>query len=695
MQDRAAPSRPALARRGTRPGAAAAGPDARAEALVQRRMQGQADGSAPVRRIAALQGMADAGGGAGVVQAVFAPAHTNRKTHLRQNGVWDTPVPGEIASGAEIVVDPADQQNQVRNRLIGGPATTVWTKAVNVTGANWDHAADAGATTYIRNAKIGATKTYPAATAETAPPNAAPMAPPRLRWEELAGEYVDLGPSVRGAGRHIVKKNGVLRSLTAAHQYDALNNDEQLQTDTATLKTALKTRTKNLLLAAAAGRPWAAMLASDENVETLVIKDANAGGSKALRWDAAIGLVSPEAWINWYTWLPRPFARLQAGATFVVNALDHWRQALYTPNPALVAITKIKLTGSDLHEEGLGAMFVGFTKPAGPPGSKFASKTNFTAVVKSEDKALENALFGKGERSLAHRINRMAGLDPATEAITRFKMETSAQYGSLIEKVRASQLDRGGADRQAATPAMREAMVFAFISGMSDLHYENVLWKKGKPWFIDADNALNNARLALGLAADKNPQGGFKAFNETDYLKDLGNIEKDPSKVDSKIMKLLLETDAAKKEPVVDAIRKTFAGKTGRVVPVPTGSWGAALSLVYITKPDGAPGDNSFNTRWGAAEKYAPRVERGVGFEGPPPGLAGEAGTAAGGGNFNQAEEARQIKADFDRGQIPFYVYAFDTGLVRHNGQVVWHGMPLAAALNILFAKFPEQRGVV
>ncbi|MFO7679168.1 MAG: DUF4157 domain-containing protein [Chloroflexota bacterium] len=622
------------------------------------------------------------------LQRAFHPAAVTANAHLRNMGNWKTHVGSKIPSGAEVVVDQNQQQTQNKSKFFGGTENITWSKAVNVTGANWNWNVHNAAATYIRNASIGAQKTYPENVPDAKPPTRHQLNTPKRKWHEQTGEYVELEKSVSVPGAMLVLKNGVHRRLTAANQFQDMDNHERYQLDATLLNTYLKDRTKQILHTAAAATNWTDLFANDYNVNKLL--DDSEDGSKALRKSQGSGFTG-DNYINWYNWLNGPFTRIQNGAQFVVNSLEHWRNWLNPTSPDQVAITEIKLAGSDLHEEGLGAMFITFTKPIGPMGHKFANETNFTVVVKSEDKSLEKNLFGTEGSSLANKVNQMAGLDPQ-EAITTFRMETSHNYGSLIEMVQGTAAKSLAADpTRRASPGMREAMVFAFITGLSDLHKENIIWNNGKPYFIDADNALNKARLDFTIGDKARDQSGFTRYNEDDAVDIQDDIQNNPQNVNSKIMKALLEDKDINLEPVVDAVKNSFAGKSGRIVPVATASWGSTLRGNYIYFSDGAIGDDTWNTRWGIAEKKSHHVPTGT-PETPEPGLEGEAGIARNGRFFNQVTERQEIKNDFDQGQIPFYNYKYDNGHVVHNGQVVWHGQPLAESLEILFNKFPNQR---
>ncbi|MFK7764593.1 MAG: hypothetical protein AB8B62_15135 [Roseobacter sp.] len=656
------------------------------------KFQRAADRSMIVAQTGALQRAADklqltAPCDTAPIQAAFKPVVAASNAHLRNLGAWNDKVGARIDKNQEFIADPFATQQGQENLAFNRTRDTTWAPAVHVSAETWDHAVHAGQSTFVRASRVDANaRQFPEAADDVELPDTQRNLKPNRDWHERYGIYVDLEPSVSVPGARIVLKNGAPQRLSGAG-FAALDAHERLQLNDADLRNSINTRALGLLQTAVGGRPWAAAFHTQANINKLIF-DSD-GGSKAIRWIKGHSL-QDEQFVNWYRWLDGPFNRIRDGAQFMVAALDHWQAYLFPADPTQVAITGIRLTGSDLHEEGLGAVFVDFTKPAGPIGHKFAAETNLTLIIKSEDKSLEKELFGSEDGSLANQINDMANLNPA-EALSTFRMETSHAYGSLIEMVHGVQADTF--DRpQAVSPAMREAMVFAFITGLSDLHRENVLWHNGRPYFIDADNAMNNARVNFELSARARNQSGLTGYAGDGARDFLTQIEDDPNAANSKLMGLLVTDDPSLLEPVIDAVRNSFAGKTGRVVPINTEAWAAALRGPYIGLPQGQATDDHFQSRWGLANKYALRVPTGSNFESNPPGLEGETGTAAGGAAFQSNREAQQIKADYDKGQIPFYNYDFDTGYVTHNGQVVWNGEPLSDVLETLLSKFPAQR---
>lgn len=613
------------------------------------------------------------------VQRAWAPALTKGKTTLRTGPADGQPKLGnELPVGTELIVDRAQQV--VETHLLR--PNVVWTRAVNVAPGAW-HMGLAGNVNYVRNARLGADTTYPKTNNRYQIPKR-PGVRAERRWTEQLGEYDWIEASPRGANVEIIHTAAGFQSFTPPATFTALNADEGFFVNVTSLEADLRARLSGILVAAANRIHLATnLLDKPKHVDDLM---------KPLNFDPqALGFSSPQ-FLNWYAWKEGVFGTISAGANFMVDSVDHWRQSLYPANPAQVTITDVRMSASDLHEQGLGVVMVDFQKPmGGPVGHPFANQTAFTAVVKPEERGIEKSLFGKQSTSLANRLNRLAGLG-AADQISTLKMVTHQQYGALVEFVAgtaARHLDRA----QPPSQAMLEAMAMAYVAGLSDVHRDNALYIGDRPYLIDADNALNNARIGLTTKPIAESQSGFSEYNEQEELAERTAIKTAPLTSGSAIIQALIDT--GNPVPVVDAVRKTFTGKTGRVVPIATASWATPLRWVFPGKPVGAPTDAPAHdtTRWAFCKYLAARVPTGTPNT-PEPGLEGETGVAQAGRWFNMGAQTSQIKSDFDAGRIPFFNYEYDTGHVSQNGTVVWHGQPLAEVLEKLLQRFPHQRNI-
>jgi hypothetical protein len=619
------------------------------------------------------------------VHRLFAPAVTTADTTLRTAPDGGAKKQGRsIPKGTEVVVDRT--HTAVEKRRLH--TDEVWTLAADLRPEGWQ-AALAPANTYVRGTKLGPDKTYPAPEQGVAIPGRDRIQPER-RWNDQIGEYIYLEDSPRAGGAQLVQKAGLqgTRTLLPPGTLVAPNAEEKHLLDMAQLTTDLVARLTGILRAAAVTYHLDPNLfAKAEHVQHPTKEQ---GLMKALRM-STLSDRTAEEFDRWYAWKENVIAKITTGANEAAASIEHWRQTLH-PQQDQVQVTDIEIDGSDLHDHGLGVMFVEFTKPLGPPGSMFADKTQFKAVVKPEDRNIEASIFGTQAGSLASRLDRLAGLDP-TERIAKIKMETHATYGSLIEFVSGIAARKLPGKQAQMSPAGREAMALAYVAGLSDVHQDNVIWVGDRPHFIDADNALNASRVGLTATGMFENQSGFTRYSD-EARTETAKIKTSPDTSTSKIMQALLETGHP--VPVVDAVRKTFTGKTGRIVPLFTNTWANVFKqgTPYHSMPAGAQGDAPAvnTTQWGYAAKLVQWLHHGS-LDGEP-GLRGESGIATAGEWYDQAVAVAQIKADLDQGKIPFFVYSYDTGNVTINNQVIWHGQTLADTLEVLLTRFPHQRGI-
>jgi hypothetical protein len=636
------------------------------------------------------------------VQRLWAPATTSEEATFRNAPRTGkaTEVGPPIAAGAEIVADRAQQQ--VENRRFRQDLT--WTRAARVDAEHWNAALGAGAG-FVLDRKLGPDKAYPDTSNRVVVPGR-PGFQTERRWSDQIGEYTYVGPSPTTPAASIVRKSGQYKAFTPPGALSDPSNDERLFVDDGVdLQAVLVGRIATILAGAEQhGHLPASSLNKPDHVRKIVTtptgQQKEEGLVKSLNYSRARSFRADEL-LNWWRWKENVFTTITAGARDAVDSIDHWRQQLYPAAPGQVQVLDIDMSASDLHERGLGVLFVRFQKPVGGMAA-FANETNFRAVVKPEERAVEKALFGTqdqpGDRSLAQRLNRLAGLNQTPQdALATLRMETHALHGSLIEFVQgesARSLAEGAAGRQ-PSQAMREAMVMTYLAGISDVHQDNVVYRDGKPYLIDADNAMNSARIGLTEHPSFQAQSGFSKFSQGGEQAQRGEIRSgDPAAQaasQSRLMRAL--ADAAAPVPVIDAVKKSLAGKWGRIVPVFTQSWADALRGFYPKSPPGNANDGpDVSSKWGMAKGLAAQVPDGMDYM--QPGLRGESGESPGGSNFKLHAEAVQIKSDFDGGKIPYYRYAFDTGVVTHNTVDIWHGETLAETFERILARFPHQRDI-
>lgn len=602
------------------------------------------------------------------LQRAFAPALLNSRAHLRQPGAGGTVRTGtksgrRIPKGAEIVTDPAQTVRQRRKVL----ADVTWAKAVDTRAGAWNPAADPGRADYIRQSSVTPVAYPKAATLDVGSRGHFDV---NRHWHEDVGEYTLFENSIENPANRIVRVRGAWRSLTTANQLLALSPLEQTQVDDVSRQHAAEERLRIILTDAANTRGLnPALLTTPHNI---------GGLEHPLRLDVATG--SQRERDRWYSWSQAVFAKIAQGAGELVDSILHWRATVYPGNPALCVVQQVEMEGSDLHDKGLGAVFVTYSKPNDATGM-FPNVASVKVVLKPEDRNIERSLFGQQAGSLANVVNAHVGLN-AGDAISTIKMETHNTYGSIIEFVRGQQaraINNTGADSQ----AMSEGIAFAFLAGMSDVHRDNVIYVGDKPYFIDADNSLNASRLNQASG-----QSGFSSYRQTQADTDIDAINTNPAASRSAIIQALL----ADSMPLLQAVTNAFQGKTGRVVPLYTNFWANQLKINgYIAADLGSPTDDLATdpvvTRWGIVNDCVRRLSNGGPSSGP--GLSGEAGTSPTNPMFDSAEAKTQTMADLNQGKIPFFTYDYTSGHVLQNGRVIWHGQSLADAVSILMAKFP------
>ena len=337
-------------------------------------------------------------------------------------------------------------------------------------------------------------------------------------------------------------------------------------------------------------------------------------------------------------------------------------------------------------------MFVTFDKPAGGHPD-YAAAGAHRVVIKPEQRGLERALFGTQAGSLANQVNVAVGLAGADQ-ITTYKQDVHARFGTLCERVVGTQAKDIQAPQRQVTQAMLEALVFVMMTGLSDQHGENVLWHNGRPYMIDADNAL---KLKY-MTTDPNTtsmQSGFAAMSGDNTDPVMRGVMSNARPYETQILDALRNPQSDATRQLLQRAEAAFTGQTGRTVPIETAVWGTRLQVFIGCGNDGhaadvpLPGPDQ-NTRWQYCNKWAQSVTNGGGANAP--GLLGEVGVAHGtNGNFQPLVEAAQIFADFKVGQIPFYNYRYADGKILHNGQEIWDGQPIAERMAGLFALFPNQ----
>lgn len=200
------------------------------------------------------------------------------------------------------------------------------------------------------------------------------------------------------------------------------------------------------------------------------------------------------------------------------------------------SVSGIELTGSDLHERGIGVILVTYQTGAGEQEK----------VLKPEEKWAEYGLLRKtpadeaagGRESVAEHLNRLVregkvgvrqpegGFLPLNGEIRTIDLQIAQGHGTMVERVKHVQraavsdlakekLPRAGEQEEAAgreakigereisqivdAEQMLLSQIFCMLTGMGDMHHENFVYVKSDEdetakyhaVMIDADNALS------------------------------------------------------------------------------------------------------------------------------------------------------------------------------------------------------------
>lgn len=392
--------------------------------------------------------------------------------------------------------------------------------------------------------------------------------------------------------------------------------------------------------------------------------------------------------------------RIEGGVHFLCNSIDYWINEIqrgsvnFLKSDREPEIVEIKLTGSDLHDKGIGAAFVTFR--LFKKGWIFYSKEDKTVLIKPESRDIEESLLSDREDSLANQYNQSewdiedarsgepVKLDDTSGKISTIKMKVSDEYGTIIERI-------AGEEIKGTTPinfvSTIKSIVFATMCGLYDLHRDNVLWDEdGELYFIDADNALKTDILNNTLRAQG--QSGFPIdFRSRNILIQLLYV--DPH--------------------IIERTRQAFEGKHGRAVP---------LSTKYLSNIKRRLWRFPEDFRWnfllnqyslkllegGTANEIGVPISETTGMDGQigqresnvmtrimqfevqvGPGLIREVN--ANPRTFNNELEAQIAYNDFMSGQIPFFEYWYTNGEIKHRGHTICIGKSLNEAFADAFSE--------
>jgi len=321
-----------------------------------------------------------------------------------------------------------------------------------------------------------------------------------------------------------------------------------------------------------------------------------------------------------------------------LSDISFWKMKL-NEKLSNINIENIFLTDSDVHTRGVGVCILKFNN-----GQKY--------VIKPEDKSLEKAIYGTSENdegmSLAEKFGNIGTLD----------IQVSENNGSCVEFFEHNDLKsmkekehpyfNTELNLSSNEEKIKDLIYFSSILGLRDLHHENLVYSKHEkkddpaarnPQLIDAEIAMwyNDEETAnpFLFSLDNGEMKGGSSIAKNHYEQLENNVE---SLKQPKIDKCLSLLETAKTK---------LQGKTSRVVLISTGNLYIFRNLAYSGK---------FNKNSKADENltYIDSIKKRLNDR-----MGQETNLFC--DENHLIEETNNI---FLKGQIPFYEYVFNTGVV-------------------------------
>lgn len=399
------------------------------------------------------------------------------------------------------------------------------------------------------------------------------------------------------------------------------------------------------------------VLATPYNAEKLApVFTPNTSGDVSVMTQRLRRAVGNDYMEQWYEQVSK---RIRTGAMQLMQSVQHWCNVLkaQVPGPGFVRPHRIQLTGSDLHDRGLGVAEVHFDRVVN------GRMEIVHKMVKPEDRSIERDLLGTGN-SLASQLNQQL---PRTRRVQTIGMETDAVHGTLMDYVESTFtgkllriLSAIPVQTDVEGPLI-ETIAFAFLAGITDIHKDNVKDRNGSPTLIDADIAAQpNEHVRPGL------QEGF-GESATQQIWDQLDSDEGPS---------MLITYAKNHLDVVTGLITAAVGNhTARIVPIYTAIWESQLSY-YLAAWRGG-------TRHAAQELVRDLARDLARGRKPAPGLHRQLGPDRN-GSWNQYTVEHFIRGDFEHGQLPVFSYHPATGVVTYHGQPIWRGDNIGDSMHYL-----------
>jgi hypothetical protein len=247
--------------------------------------------------------------------------------------------------------------------------------------------------------------------------------------------------------------------------------------------------------------------------------------------------------------------------------------------------------------------------------------------------------------------------------------------------VKGTRADKLPAGPHAAKAVFHETLVFAFLAGLDDLHGENVYWDQGRPYLIDADNAMIRNQMEK-IGSGTLAQTGFNLWNAGEADANQTAVTNgDNTVIQSQILDAMMNSQP-KRIAIAQVLRNALTAKTGRVVPMASRFWGTQLNY-WVSQEQWREQNLDVSSSEAVMVGKTGKFDSAVGA-----GLIGVAGENLVSRQYNQQVEKEEQRKDFTAGVIPFYEYEFTTGRVTHNGQHIWNGLTVDQAIGTLLDRF-------
>ncbi len=396
---------------------------------------------------------------------------------------------------------------------------------------------------------------------------------------------------------------------------------------------------------------------------------------------------------NFQTWADNVLTRIEEGAEALAGDVNNW-VGYIRKQPQIVEAEplNLELTGAELHDRGLGVSFLDLRIVRSKSIEERMSIGSLTSpgtdveevrrvVLKPDDRSFEKMLLGSQDGSIAKQLNEKAGL--GSNAIETVGMVTDSAHGTMVQFVEenlVSYFESWGRFLTRDKQPIVESIAFAFLTGLWDLHQENVKMRGGKPVFIDAEVGMQprvvEKQHTLGNVLDRNAGMPGAQHDVVDrQLQGQGGRGSD-----------LITWAKQNPNELFDILTKAIGDTSARIVPVFTGDWfyfKDRFLRYYFLSDMGTNVTERLRNAEGKKSALKEAVETIGKGRMASPGLKSQLGGNKL-GETNLFLLTEQIQEDFLRGIIPEFMYQPSTGRVMHHGNVIWEGQNLSDSLSYL-----------